>query len=100
MVLSLILPAVLMLQGGSVRIGAGSKPPQDSIRIRRATGEALQEEFRGDTSRQRRVPRRIQVTPEHITTAFRDAPAKSLLDRARIARLNQDSALTSYDAKS
>ena len=100
MVLSLILPAALMLQGGSVRIGIGSAAAEDSAKIRRATAAAVQEEIRSDTSRQRRVPRRVPVTAEHLATAFRDAPAKSLLERARVARLNQDSALTSYDAKS
>lgn len=99
MVLSLILPAALMLQGGSISIGAGSKPSQDSAKLRGGTVAAIQEEFRSDTSRRRRPVRRIPVTAEHLATAFRDSPAKSLLERARVARLIQDSALTSYDAK-
>lgn len=99
MVLSLILPAALMLQGGSISIGAGSKPPTDSAKIRQGTVAAVREEARSDTSRRRRPVRRIPVTAEHLATAFKDSPAKSLLDRARVARLTQDSALTSYDAK-
>jgi hypothetical protein len=39
------------------------------------------------------------VTPELERSAFRDARARSLLERARAARLAQDSALLAYDAK-
>lgn len=99
MVLSLVLPAVLILQGGSVTIRAGSKEQKDSAQIRRATVAAIQEEIRSDTSRQRRPARRVPVTAEHLATAFRDEPARALLERARVARLSQDSSLVSYDAK-
>lgn len=43
--------------------------------------------------------RRIPVTAAHIATAFRDSAAKALLLNARRARMAQDSALRSYDAK-
>ena len=43
--------------------------------------------------------RRVAVTAEHLATAFADDRARSLLLRARAARLRQDSAITSYDAK-
>lgn len=43
--------------------------------------------------------RRVAVTAEHLATAFADDRARSLLLRAREARLRQDSAMTSYDAK-
>ncbi len=43
--------------------------------------------------------RKIPVTAEHLATAFEDARARSLLGRARDARLRQDSTLLSYDAK-
>lgn len=46
-----------------------------------------------------RAPRRIPVTEEHLRTAFQDPAARELLLRARAARLTQDSALLSYDAK-
>lgn len=52
-----------------------------------------------DTAARRRV-RRIPLTPELERTAFADPRARSLLLRARAARLSQDSALRSYDAKS
>jgi len=52
-----------------------------------------------DSAPARRVSR-IPVTPELERTAFVDAGARRLLLRARAARLAQDSALRSYDAKS
>ena len=50
--------------------------------------------------RTRRGPARRQpVTPELDQSAFADATARSLLGRARAARLAQDSALRAYDAR-
>ena len=100
MVLSLVVPFALALQV-QIQVGVGTKPALDSARLRVARTEAFMEEMRDDSSRQRqRQPvRRIALTPEHVATAFRDADAKALLLRARLARMNQDSALTSYDAK-
>lgn len=46
------------------------------------------------------VRQRIAVTDEHRRTAFKDAAARTLLLRARAARLEQDSSLYSYDVKS
>lgn len=46
-----------------------------------------------------RPPRRIEVTEQHLQTAFKDPLARELLLRARAARLTQDSALMSYEAK-
>lgn len=48
--------------------------------------------------RERKPPKRVEVTTEHLATAYRDAPARTLLLLARDARMRQDSALTSYDA--
>ena len=42
--------------------------------------------------------RRLPVTAQAMATAFRDPTARSLLVRARLARMSQDSALLSYDA--
>lgn len=42
----------------------------------------------------------MEVTEQHLRTAFKDPMARELLLRARVARLTQDSALMSYDAKS
>ncbi|HEY4218142.1 MAG TPA: hypothetical protein VGM67_13445 [Gemmatimonadaceae bacterium] len=46
------------------------------------------------------VTGRQPVTPELLRSAFHDSLAHRLLERARAARLAQDSALHSYDAKS
>ncbi|OYV64005.1 MAG: hypothetical protein B7Z72_13900, partial [Gemmatimonadetes bacterium 21-71-4] len=51
-------------------------------------------------ARPRGAPRRIPVTPELLRTAFKDPEARTLLLRARAARMTQDSALLSYDAMS
>ena len=66
---------------------------------------------RGDSTRQRSIcislgggcsadstGKRIPVTPQHLATAFRDTAARTLLLRARAARMQQDSAIISYDA--
>jgi hypothetical protein len=45
----------------------------------------------------RRPIRRQPVTPELERTAFADARARTLLERARAARLAQDSALRAYE---
>ncbi len=45
-----------------------------------------------------RPVRRQTVTPELERSAFRDPQARTLLERARTARLKQDSALGAYDA--
>jgi hypothetical protein len=43
--------------------------------------------------------RRLPVTAEVRATAFHDAAARELFDRARAARVAQDSTLVSYDAR-
>jgi hypothetical protein len=48
--------------------------------------------------RERKPPKRAEVTSQHAATAFRDASAREVLLLARAARMRQDSALTSYDA--
>ncbi len=50
------------------------------------------------TRREKDLPRRIPVTPELLRTAFQDSAARTLLLRARKARMQQDSALVAYDA--
>ena len=46
-----------------------------------------------------RAPRRLPVTAQVLATAFHDPAARELFNRARIARLAQDSSLQSYDSK-
>jgi len=47
----------------------------------------------------RNAPRRLPVTASVLATAFRDAATRDLFNRARKARLAQDSSLNSYDSK-
>ena len=82
----------------SVTIGIGDGPRQ-----RRATltivKDSTDSAIVAEQSRRRRgVSRRLPVTDRVMATAFRDATAGQLLERARAARMSQDSALLSYDA--
>jgi hypothetical protein len=65
-------------------------------KVRRAEAEATFEA--GAPPRRPQTFHRIPLTDALRASAFKDAAAKSLLLRARIARLKQDSALVSYDA--
>jgi hypothetical protein len=48
--------------------------------------------------RKKKEAKRVAVTPEHLSSAYRDAGARGLLLLARDARTRQDSALQAYDA--
>jgi len=48
--------------------------------------------------RDKKPPKRIVVTGVHLSTAYRDQAARSILLLAREARMRQDSALMAYDA--
>src|SRR5437762_9408363 len=105
-----LLAAAAIFAQSSVTLQAG-KAKQDSIeRVRRDSIAYRRElhrdslrahrQFRDSVQEQARIRRQIPVTPALIASAFKDAPAKDLLLRARAARLAQDSALTGYDANS
>jgi hypothetical protein len=47
----------------------------------------------------RGVPRRLPVTAAALASAFHDAATRDLFERARRARVAQDSSIMSYDAK-
>jgi hypothetical protein len=86
--------AVLMFQQatGTITVG-GSKG--SSIRIHVTDADSS----RGPDSTQKKNKKpRITATPEQIASAFADAGARTLLERARAARLSQDSSIISYDA--
>lgn len=83
----MILPALVLALQVSGSVSVSSK------------GVDVQIGVSEDTTPRREV-RRIPVTDEMRRTAFKDADARDLLLRARAARLTQDSALLSYDAKS
>lgn len=106
-----LLTALVLAQSSvTINVGNKSKPPdsaqlakRDSIQLRhdvhmdsvRATRVAH------DSSRiERRRTRKVSVTPALLASAFKDPRARALLTRARVARLDQDSALMGYDATS
>ena len=94
-----LVPVALALQV-QVTISVGKRPNADSAAARRAEIEAIIEEAKADTNNnRRRVPRHLTLTTAHLATAFKDPQAKELLERARIARLRQDTLLLAYDAK-
>jgi hypothetical protein len=71
---------------------ATSSPPQ------RSTIPAPERDSTTEPHRDRKPPKRIAVTAEHLATAYRDPAARSILLLARDARMRQDSALLAYDA--
>lgn len=87
---ALVAAAALAMQ---VQVRAGQDSSQKhALSVSVSVGGA-------DTSRHgQHAPRRIPLTPELLRTAFADSQARTLLLRARTARLEQDSALVSYDA--
>ena len=88
---SVVLALVVALdQQVTVRVGGG-KP--DSAQSQRALGDTLD-----DDRNARRQRQRIPVTPELEKSAFRDVASRTLLTKAREARMRQDSALLAYDA--
>jgi hypothetical protein len=91
-----LLPIALAFQV-SVGVSIGTDSAERAARAkRRANREMLLDD--SFPERRRREGRRIPLTDELRASAFRDATAKSLLLRARIARMTQDSLLLSYDA--
>lgn len=77
-------------------------PSQADVRVHRDSSDTTRREVSvtlGTGVRTNRSePRRVPVTEEHLRTAFTSPAARTLLLRARSARLSQDSALMSYDA--
>lgn len=66
---------------------------EDSVRV-----ESTRPDSATSGSRRQREPRRVEVTDADRRTAFRSPAAERMLLRARAARLEQDSALRSYEA--
>jgi hypothetical protein len=82
-----LILAALLLQAPAARPPADAGHDTSRNVAVRVTGVARED-------RARRAP----VTPEHLRTAFHSEAARTMLMRARSARLEQDSALTSYEA--
>lgn len=86
------IAALLLIQSTtSVGIGVDTKKGAAIVFKSRPTGDST----RRDTTR--RAPRAI-VTPALLASAYKDAAARSMIGRAREARMTQDSSIQSYDA--
>jgi len=96
--LALLHVAFALQASVGIQVGAGSSDSARKAReaARRARSEMWSEE--GSSRRDKKPGRRIPVTDALRASAFRDPGARSLLLRAREARLRQDSLLQSYDA--
>src|SRR5256714_15603073 len=103
----LALVAALVFAQSSVTIQVGKE--QDSIERARRDSVAIHREARRDSLHARaerrdsvqrlaRIARQLPVTAAVLSSAFKDAPARELFLRARVARLVQDSSLTGYYA--
>ncbi|HEX7018380.1 MAG TPA: ShlB/FhaC/HecB family hemolysin secretion/activation protein [Gemmatimonadaceae bacterium] len=89
----ILLVGALALLQVQIQVGGGrSKTPA----VRDSTPDSLSVKPQG--KRAHRTNWRLPVTAAVLATAYKDANAKALLLRARVARLRQDSSLTSYDA--
>lgn len=91
MLLTLALGVALQVQPVVVPPSSGRVGDSISRVINRRIANRAEREERNRATNER------AVTAEDLATAFKDARAKSLLERARDARMSQDSALLSYD---
>ena len=87
---SLLVAAVLLMQ-----VQVDAKVVRDSVK---KSKDVNIEVSLGNGDRRRGPPKRIPLTEEHLRTAFKSPLARRLLERARAARMSQDSALLSYEA--
>lgn len=101
-----LLTAVILAQT-SVTIGVGGKASdsaaaarRESAEVRRQVLDSVRRKVRDDSSEiKARRARQIPLTPALMASAFKDPRAGTLLAMARKSRLEQDSALTGYDAQ-
>ncbi|HET9797811.1 MAG TPA: ShlB/FhaC/HecB family hemolysin secretion/activation protein [Gemmatimonadaceae bacterium] len=83
--------AALLLQ-------AAPSAPQPTSQATTPPSAAPERDSTAHRHRDRKAPKRIEVTPAHLASAFRDPGARAILLVARAARERQDSALLAYDA--
>ncbi|HEX6315551.1 MAG TPA: hypothetical protein VFZ73_11855 [Gemmatimonadaceae bacterium] len=95
-----MLAVVALSLALQVTVKVNPQTREDSLarRKRDSLSVVIQESIRR-SERDRRTPRRDSLTPELERSAFIDSGARTLLHRAREARMRQDSTLQSYDAK-
>jgi hypothetical protein len=92
---------LVLLVGALLQVPIPATTPQSSAPAspRVAADTVAPDSLHGRRPRRERKPvKRVEVTPGHLATAFRDTAARTILLLARGARLRQDSALQAYDA--
>jgi hypothetical protein len=102
----MVAAALLVFAQITVTVSSGKASHADSVKRARELAHEDTVAVRMDSIRtardsfrlKRREARHIPLTPELLASAFKDPGARVLLDRARAARLTQDSALQAYDA--
>ncbi len=99
----MLSPLVLVvLAQVTVTVTSGKQTHKDSVRAERMLAREDSLAARRDSIRaardSMRAHRDVTVSPALLASAFKDPGARALLERARAARMTQDSALESYDA--
>src|SRR5687767_5618921 len=104
-----LMIAALVFAQSTVNVGIGRTPERkdSTAAARREASEVVHQRLdsvrrvnRTDSSDiLRRRAKQIKLTPALMATAFKDTRAGTLLTMAREARLQQDSSLLGYDAK-
>jgi hypothetical protein len=79
----------------SITIGGPIRRGDTITVVKDSTDSAVVGEQR---RRRHSYSRRLPVTAQVLATSFRDQTARELLERARVSRMTQDSALLAYDA--
>jgi hypothetical protein len=84
-----------LLQLPAQQTPAPARPAADSMHEAAARSRT---DSTGKRKREKQPPKRIPLTPELLSSAFKDPEARHILTLARQARMSQDSALQGYDA--
>jgi hypothetical protein len=94
--------AAIALGSGHIATAQSARPdrppPPDTIRERISVRPNRPDSRHATPPRHSRRGALPDVTPALAATAYHDALARDIIDRARLARFHQDSTLTSYDA--
>src|SRR5687768_12519778 len=86
MLIPLLVGAALVMQGQQPPLPSSQRPT------------VVRDSTPPDTSRGRNYGRRLPVTAALMASAFRNTETRDLFEKAKRARIEQDSAIKSYDA--
>ena len=82
----------------AVAVGQQQPPPRPVIAPPRPRTTVVRDSTAPDTTKERNAGRRRPVTADLMASAFKDRATRDLFEKARRARLEQDSAIKNYDA--